>query len=65
MKLSRIDVPADDRPRDVSRPALRPRRLTGARMPGYFPTPESDSRTHQRFSEEGESLAERERLHHR
>ncbi len=59
MKKPPSEVPADDDPRDVSRPAL-PRRPDDPAA-GVRPTPESDARTHQRFTGEGQPLEEREK----
>lgn len=57
MKKPKLESVPNTEPRDVSRPALvRPKDRAGV-----LPTPESDARTHQRFSDEGKSLTEREK----
>ena len=65
MQKRPTETPADDKPRDVSQPIVRshPEQPDDKRTqaPGARPTPESDSRTHQRFSGEGQQLQERER----
>jgi len=57
MKKPKLESVPNDAPRDVSRPAMqRPKEPAGV-----APSPESDSRTHQRFSGEGESRVERDK----
>lgn len=59
MQKSKILVPPDDEPRDASHPERKPREEK--LQAGVLPSPEIDTRTHQRYSGEGQSVRERER----